>query len=464
MSRRWISLIVRALAVFSFLGLAACSTARISSVTYNGWHCLELSNGRVDVVVAPQLGGRIVQLRLGGFEYLWVNRNLEGKVVRYGPDDRGTQIEWANYGGDKLWPAPQGWSGPQEWPGPPDPIEKGGRTDSGPFQVEILQEGPDGAAIRLTGPDDLYAGIRFSREIRLPPDCTTVNVKSTMVNVVDHPVRWGIWQVTQHAAGGIDVARGVTDLGAWVPIHSKSRYPGGYRVLYGAKDNPQFQVGEYPHEGATRKIFRISYGHQVGKVGLDSNAGWLAVTHETSGHLFAHTFPAKPDAQYPDDASVEFWTSGPGWIRLGGRNRKLPETEPWLMESEILSPFARLGPGESYSFESAIHLSRFEGPVLNVTGFVAILKPVLQLEGGILTGRFAVFHDGTLEVKGLSAEEEPVVLGSVDAGEVVDLEDSSWAGEIRSSRDLIVRAGVAAIQLISPDGQMLDGIPITRAD
>jgi len=139
----------------------------------------------------PELGGRIVQLRLDGFEYLWVNPALAGQVRSPDPAE------------EARWPAGRTtvatscgrhprMVGPDEWPGPPDPWDRGGRTDSGRFDIEVLAAGPDLAAVRLTGPKDLYAGIRFVREIRLYPRTTTVDLVSTMENVVDRPVRWGI--------------------------------------------------------------------------------------------------------------------------------------------------------------------------------------------------------------------------------------------------------------------------------
>ncbi len=443
---------------------SACAwkdVCRVRSVTYNGWSCTELTNGRVDVVVAPQLGGRIVQLRLGNFEYLWVNKDLAGKVVNPRAGRPGKSIQWANYGGDKLWPAPQGWSGSDEWPGPPDPIDKGGRTDSGPFQLEVLSSGSSEAAVRMTGPDDLYAGIRFIREIRLRPHSTTVELKSTMVNVVGRPVRWGIWQVTQHDALVEDLGTWSNknpDLQAWAPINPRSKYPRGYRVLFGPEENPQFQVNEVQLEGNPRKIFRLSYQHRVGKVGLDTSLGWLAVTHRKSSHLFAHTFPAKSDLQHPDGASVEFWASGPGWIQLGDQPLELKESEPWLIESEVLSPYAELGPGQSYSQTSKIHLARGRGPVVEVTGATAVLKPLRQVEGGILAGRIAVFHNGKLEFKSLTAENEsPIFLGLVEAGEVIDLGENPWARRMGKSK---AGTSVAVLQLVTPDGKTLASLPI----
>jgi hypothetical protein len=401
-----------------------CSNDRcaIRDVTYNGWQCVELSNGRIDVVVAPQLGGRIVQLRFDGCEYLWVNRDLAGKVLAAPVDGAaegaGNFGDWANYGGDKLWPAPQGWNGPEEWPGPPDPFAKGGCTDRGAFTLEVLANHSAEVAVRLTGPKDLYAGVRFSREIRLRPHTTSVALIATMENIVDRPVRWGIWQVTQHDSRQerSDSAGKATmfhrNLRAWTPIYRHSRYPKGYRVMFGPEDAPQFSTVDSP----AGKLFRLEYRHQAGKAALDTNSEWLAVTQEAPDFLYAHTFPVKPDAEYPDGASVEFWTSGPGSIQLGDTAVTMEEKEPWLVESELLSPYVKLAPGEKHAFATSIHLAHGTGPVLHVTENTAVLEQPAWTRGK-LAGTIAFFRDGSLSLAGSAGG----AIRDVRAGEVVDL-------------------------------------------
>jgi hypothetical protein len=420
-----------------FASLVACASprdaCRAREVIYNGWPCTELTNGRVDIVVAPELGGRIIQLRLDGHESLWVNRDLGGQIR---PATAGGGLRgWANYGGDKLWPAPQGWSGPDAWPGSPDPADQGGRTDGGRFDLEVTDSGPGGVAVRLTGPRDLYAGIRFIREIRLDPRSTTVELVSIMENVVDRPVRWGIWQNTQHAAprAGAGAEPPRSDVAAWAPIASRSRYPRGYRVMFGPEDNPQFSVIEPPESAGG--IFRLDYAHRVGKVGIDAEKGWLAVTDEESGHLFAQTFDPDPGREHPDGASIEFWTSGPGRIPIGGRQVDLGEDEPWMVESEVLSPFVRLEPGSRFEFPSRIHLGRGKGPVLAVKEAVAVLDPVHRGPKGV-EGKLVVFRDGALAVRDVSPGAPPAVsLGDVRAGSIVDLQDPRWSEMLAPLRE-----------------------------
>src|ERR1051325_2387595 len=95
---------------------------------YRGWQSLALKNDLIEVQVVPDIGGRVLQLKLGDHELLWVNDKLAGKP----PTATGLALDggWLNYGGDKLWPAPQGWHNDQQWPGPPDAV-----LDGSPYEV-----------------------------------------------------------------------------------------------------------------------------------------------------------------------------------------------------------------------------------------------------------------------------------------------------------------------------------------
>ncbi len=129
--------------------------------TYQGWKTLRLANPLIELQVLPDVGGRIIQFKLGSHEFLWVNPQLAGKLPPASglTDDGG----WFNIGGDKLWPAPQGWDNEQQWPGPPDAV-----LDGQPYQLEQLPPGQPGeTAIRLTSRNDPRSGIRLSRVVRI---------------------------------------------------------------------------------------------------------------------------------------------------------------------------------------------------------------------------------------------------------------------------------------------------------
>ena len=362
--------------------------------TYKGWKSTRLANGFVELDIVPQIGGRIIQYKFGGKEFFWVNPQLAGKLPpTSGLDPNG---EWLNYGGDKLWPAPQGWDNDEQWPGPPDAV-----LDGQPYAMEHLPAEENGSAgVRLTGRDDLRSGIRFSRAIRLHPNGTRVSIEATMTNVDDKPRRWGIWAHTQldgAKAGG----SGHNELmNAFCPINPKSRFAEGYDVIFGEKDNPSFQADN------AAGMMKVNYQYRVGKIGMDSDAGWIATVDGESGLVFIHRFVFEGDKPYPDGSSVEFWLNGAGRIHAYNKDMVLPansEENPYVFESEVLSPYARLAPGESYTYKYEWLSTSIGGdyPVVECSEAGVVCEPLAASREGdklLLTGRFGVFAPGYLRV------------------------------------------------------------------
>jgi len=356
--------------------------------TYKGWKAHVLENDLVRLHVVPDVGGRVIQYALGEKEFFWVNPALTGKTSpKTGLDPDGG---WLNYGGDKLWPAPQGWDNDRQWPGPPDAV-----LDGQPYRAETDLEP---AAIRLTSRDDPRSGIRFSRRIRLHPRSSRVSVEATMTNIDDKPRRWGIWAHTQLDAGlpGSDDYNRL--MRAWCPINPQSHFERGYQVIFGEKDNPSFEVD------AKRRLLKVSYQYKVGKIGLDSHAGWVATVDGRRGDVFVQRFKFEPEREYPDGASVEFWHNGLGRIYAYNKWMEMPDSRaenPYVFESEVLSPFARLRPGESYTWTYDWYACRIGGdcPVLHCSEAGVVSERLVCRRNGDrlrLRGRFGVFHLGRL--------------------------------------------------------------------
>jgi len=376
--------------------LPGCHTRTLRPATYMGWKGYVLQNDLVRVNLAPDLGGRVIQYALGDKEFFWVNAALAGKT----PPDSGLGPDgaWMNYGGDKLWPAPQGWDNDQQWPGPPDAV-----LDGQPWRAET---DADSAAIRMTSRNDPQSGIRFSRRIRLNRRSSRISVEASMTNVDTKPRRWGIWTVVQLDAGlaGTDDYNRL--MRAWCPINPNSRYKTGYKILFGAKDNTSFETD------VKRGLVKVSYQYKVGKIGLDSNAGWSATVDGRKGDVFVQRFTFEPKKAYPDGASVEFWHHGLG--RFYGYNKwiDMPDNRaanPYVFESEILSPFARLKPGETYTWQYEWASCRIGGdfPVVDCSDAGVVSEPLVCSPDGArrrVCGRFGVFHLGRIVLEAHDAK------------------------------------------------------------
>ena len=114
--------------VISFVLLSVVSITTVAQKyersSYKGWSSIQLNNNLIKAHIIPEIGGRTIQFELGGHEFFWVNDSLVGKVSP--KTGLGVNREWLNYGGEKIWPAPQGWSGKgDQWEGPPDPVLDG---------------------------------------------------------------------------------------------------------------------------------------------------------------------------------------------------------------------------------------------------------------------------------------------------------------------------------------------------
>ena len=143
-----------------------------------------------------------------------------------------------------------------------------------------------------------------------------------MTNVDTRPRRWGIWAHTQLDAGvpGSDDYNRL--MRAWCPINPRSRFEGGVRTFFGEKDNPSFEAD------AKRGLMKVSYHYQVGKIGLDSHAGWVATVDGRQGDVFVQRFRFDSAKEYPDGSSVEFWHNGVGRIFAYNESKKAYIKDP----------------------------------------------------------------------------------------------------------------------------------------
>ena len=365
---------------------------------YRGWQSLEMANGLIAVQIVPGIGGRVMQFSLSGEDYFWVNDALAGQIPPAG--GLGTDGSWLNYGGEKLWPAPQGPGRDDRRPGPPDAV-----FDGSPHQGRIVTPGGSEASVELVSRDDPRSGIRFSRLLKLFPNSTRVSIDATMKNIGTQPRRWGICSIAQIDAESLQGGPN-RSLAAYAPINPQSIYPDGYRTIAGVVGNPQFKP-DYSSD-----LMQVRYRHIVGKIGLDSHAGWLAAVDGERGIVFAERFTWHKDREYPDGASVEVWTQGLGELPSGDTLKPMPSgpaSNPWLIETELLSPLARLKPGESYTFHYDWFAARIGGShrVLSCNDAGVVCEPLrATLAAGklLLTGRFGVFHKGSATLVLLDAD------------------------------------------------------------
>jgi len=376
--------------------------ARVETVNYKGWNAYRLSNNLVTLIVVPDIGGRAIQLQIGKKELFFVNSAFAGKVLP--ESENNPKAGFANYGGDKLWPAPEGWLSDQEWPSIPYFVLDGSR-----YQAEIVANTSQEVALRVTSPGDPRTGIQFARTYHVYAGITRVRVDEVMRNVSRRQIRWGMWHLVQHDAADInDPSKPNPDFYMFVPLNPHSRYPEGYNHMYGDARHPSYDVV------ADGKMLRAHYLYRVGKIGVDSNRGWYAVVNGQKQTCFVETFKYFAEEEYPDNASVEAWNDGPGIIHRDPFDQILKNDSketPYFFESEIMSPFITLSPGEEHLFTVEWAVTNLPPIVVDSKWIGVVSEPLRATASGnsvLLTGVFGVYSPGTLEA--IFYDEHGVVL------------------------------------------------------
>ncbi len=359
-----------------------------------GWTSKYMGNDLIRLQVVPEIGGRVLQYNLGNYGFFLVDKELYGKqppASGVGPDDA-----WLNYGGDKLWLAPQGWDNDEQWPGPPDPV-----LDGQPYAMEVVGPGE----IRLTSREDQRSGVQLSRVIKVFEGSTRVNIAATMTNIDTKPRRWGIWAHTQFDAGNRHGKGYNENYWAYCPLNENSIFPKGYQVQYGLVNNMAYKP-DYDNG-----MMKVHYQRRVGNIGIDSSAGWVATVDATDGYVFVQRFDYEPDKAYPDNSSVEIWMNGLGEFVAWGQVNESPEDtrdNPYNFESEVISPYASLEPGQEYTYHYQWYSAKIPpgSGIVDCSDVGVVCQALIAVRKGNtfnITGKFGVFYEGSLAVHYLDA-------------------------------------------------------------
>lgn len=366
---------------------AASGRCSVRSVDFEGWKAQDISNDWIHVIIVPQVGGRVMQVQFADHKYLFVNPRYRGQYIP--PSEVVKTNHWINYGGDKLWPLPEG-NGAFEWPGPISDV-----LDDGEYRFGVLSKGST-CRVRLEGPSDPATGLQYSREIEIDGTSPAIHFRAEMKNASDHPIRWSVQSVTQYdTADAHEQTRYNHDFWAFAPVSANSAFIGGYSVRAGLADDPSFSV--------QNGLFTLHWLYLENEVWLDSNAGWIAVVDDASQFGMVEQFQYASNAGYPGRASVIFYKNGAaleldadGMPRLRSND---PTRSPYYMEAELNSPMILLQPGTTYQFETSWHPVRAGKELKSVSagGVVEVpLTAVLKGESLQLSGKFGVFSPGTL--------------------------------------------------------------------
>jgi len=274
------------------LALVAVSGTSIKPAVFKGWKVWDMQNGQIRLLVAPDIGRIVYFARWEesrwGRNVLWLNSELYGKTGQ-------SRKNYRNYGGDKVWNAPQA-----RWGWPPDPA-----LDAGPYSACI-----DRGQLTILGPygDE---GIRLMRRIVLMDDGQVKIVNSIQSRKSSE---WSIWPVAQ-----VDDPAFVT-----IPAIPSVDFPDGWRP-YSNSVPPPSSIKLGPTIDVVRDpktSFKVAAGMNLGW----ACASWASDRFQISGH------GASLRGAYPDKgAAIQIYSSA--------------DPTPY-MELELPSPIMRLTPGK----------------------------------------------------------------------------------------------------------------------
>lgn len=424
--------------------VGSSQTARVSTQScsiepteFDGWAAQRMTNRWLELVFVPKLGGRLMQVTFAGHPFLFVNPKYRGK---YFPPVEGTR-KWFNYGGDKIWPMPEGSQDAEHWPGP-----IADALDDGDYAFQVMSEGRF-CVVRLDGPPDATTGLQYTREIDISADSPDITFHAMMKNATDHPVRWSVQSVTQYdTADAKNAATFNHDFWAFTPANPTSAYLDSYHVRSGMAEDPSFSV--------KNEMFTLHWLDLQSEVWVDSKAGWIAVVDGASRYAMVEEFDFDAVAEYPGKATVIFYKNGPGVdVDADGvpTVHASDEDTPFYMEAELNSPMVKLAPGESYTFKTRWFPTRMGSSFKTETEAGVVAESFAAMPAGDdlrLTGAFGVFFAGKLIAwfEGKDGAE----LASVS------LRDVDPSQEVTLNQEMKMPAGAASVSLRLIDEQGKD--------
>ena len=282
----------------------------IETVEYGGWpNCIRVSNGEIELVATTDVGPRIIRLGFVGGQNLF--KNYEATLGRTGGD------EWHNYGGHRLWHAPEIF--PRSY-----------APDNGPVRHDW-----DGARLVL-GNAEIENGIDKEMRVTVSPTSPYVEVTHRLTNRNPWAVELAPWALSVMAPGG----RAIYPQEDFRP-HPDVLSPARPLVLWHFTDmsDPRWTWGaKYiqlrQDPAATTKQ----------KVGFLNKQGWAA--YLLGGDALIVRYGYEPGATYAD---------------MGCNTESY--TDPEMLEVETLGPLTRLEPGAHVDHLESWTLARVDcGP------------------------------------------------------------------------------------------------------
>ena len=261
----------------------------MEKVPWGGWqNCIRLSNGQIDLIATTDVGPRISRLGFIGGDNLFKEFADVGKT---GGDT------WKNYGGHRLWHAPE--IKPRTY-----------APDNTPIQHEW-----DGKTLKLIQPVEQSTGIQKQIDVTLDASTNRVHLMHRLTNKNQWAVELAAWALTVMKGPGTAIFPQEMFVSQLLPVRPL--------VLWGYTD-----MADKRWTWGTKYISLRSdpKADKPQKFGCGNTIGWAA--YASNGMIFVKHFAFDPKGNYTDfGCNTESYT----------RND--------MIEIETLGPLTRIEPG-----------------------------------------------------------------------------------------------------------------------
>jgi hypothetical protein len=263
-------------------------TVQMQKISYGGWpRCIRLANQNIELIATTDVGPRIIRFGFVGAPNLFKEFPEVGQT---GGD------AWRNYGGHRLWHAPEVM--PRTYAPDNDPIDHQW----------------DGATLKLIQPTETATGIQKQIEVTLDAKSDNVTVRHQLANKNPWRVELAPWALTVMQGPGRAILPQEPFSDALLPVRPLGLW--GYTNM----TDPRWRWGA--------KFIQLNCDPAAAtpqKFGLGNKQGWAAYYRD--GQVFLKRVAFDPAAAYPDfGCNIECYTNGD------------------MLEVESLGPLIKLAP------------------------------------------------------------------------------------------------------------------------
>ena len=296
-------------------------TLSLKRGSYEGWSSWHITSGPRELVIVPQVGGRLM-MRWKGRDLSFVHPGLAGKVVDLTQvDDRAAkrrELGFPLWGGDKTWLAPQ-----ERWLDGVPFLD----LDSGGYELDSYQPESGGLVARMTSRICEDTGVRITRSLHVLPDDPEWVVSHQIWNTSGETVQWAPWGVHMVRGAGV----------VYLPRNAASPYPDGVKTFANEGRSSEVRHTVLEEVGSVVAV-DCRNSSAAFKFGVDPGEGWMLGVID-AGELglvgYRKQVLAYPERPYSHGCIAEVYNS---------------DQFPYF-EMEIHGPLITLEPGETFALE-----------------------------------------------------------------------------------------------------------------